>query len=47
MYATIVTMKNLIITRNGKYDIKANINLKVRARLPKIIDVVDNFFVNH
>ena len=40
-------MNDFKIYRDGKYDIKANIALKVKNRLPIIINKVDNFFINH
>ncbi len=40
-------MENFKIYTNGKYDIKANLIMKVKEKAPPIIDRVDRFFTNH
>lgn len=40
-------MENFKIYNNGKYDYKANLALKLRQKLPPIIDKIDHYFTNH
>lgn len=39
-----ITMKTLKIYRDGKYDIKANIALKIRVHAPIILQKLDDGF---
>lgn len=40
-------MNDFKIYREGHYDHKAMIALKIRSKLPAVIGAIDNFFENH
>jgi len=35
------------IYRDGKYDLKENLAIKMRRSLPPVINAIDSFFTNH
>jgi len=42
-----ININTFKITRDGRYDHKANITMKLRNKLPAIEKAIDNFFTNH
>jgi len=41
------TTNTFKIYRDGKYDLKANLAIKINHSLPHIVDAVDSFFTKH